>query len=125
MDNQFSQKVSEVIIYSKEEANRLNNGFIGPEHLFLGLLRNGEGKAIEVLSKLNINFSEIKTVIENKLRETADPVGFMVDDIVLTTEASKILKLCILEARLLKSPVADTEHMLLAILKEKNNMIQL
>eukprot|EP00825_Cyclidium_porcatum_P001669 TRINITY_DN10760_c0_g1_i1.p3 TRINITY_DN10760_c0_g1~~TRINITY_DN10760_c0_g1_i1.p3 ORF type:complete len:102 (-),score=28.67 TRINITY_DN10760_c0_g1_i1:114-419(-) len=58
-----------------EEANRLNNGFIGPEHLFLGLLRNGEGKAIEILSKLNINFTEIKTIIENKLREMADPIG--------------------------------------------------
>jgi len=123
MDNQFSQKVSEVIIFSKEEANRLNNGFIGPEHLFLGLLRNGEGKAVEILSKLNINFSEIKTIIESKLKEAADPTGFMVDDIVLTADASKILRMCILEARLLKSPVADTEHMLLAILKEKNNMV--
>ncbi len=123
MDNQFSQKVSEVIIFSKEEANRLNNGFIGPEHLFLGLLRNGEGKAVEILSKLNINFSEIKTIIESRLKEAADPTGFMVDDIVLTADASKILRMCVLEARLLKSPVADTEHMLLAILKEKNNMV--
>ena len=123
MDNQFSQKVSEVIIYSKEEANRLNSGFIGPEHLFLGLLRNGEGKAIDILSKFNINFSEIKAKIENKLREMAEPKGVMIDDIVLTAEASKILKLCILEARLLKSPVADTEHMLLAILKENNNIV--
>ena len=82
MDNQFSQKVSEVIIYSKEEANRLNNGFIGPEHLFLGLLRNGEGKAIEILSKLNINFLEIKTLIENKLREMAEPSDFMFNLVV-------------------------------------------
>ncbi len=123
MNSQFSQKVSEVIIYSKEEANRLNNGFISPEHLFLGLLRDGEGKAMEILSKFKIDFSKIKTKIERKLREEADPTIILVDDIVLTAESSKILKMCILEARLLKSPVADTEHMLLAILKEKNNFV--
>lgn len=123
MENQFSQKVSDIIIYSKEEANRLHNGFIGIEHLFLGLLRDGEGKAMDILSKYNINFTEIKVRIENKLRGSIDTTAFLVDDIVLTVDSSKILKMCILEAKLLNNPVADVEHILLAMLKEKNSFV--
>lgn len=124
MGNQFSQKVSEIIIYSKEEANRLHNGFIGTEHLFLGLLRDGEGKAIDILSKCNINFLDLKKQLENKLIQPVDATDFLAaEDISLNAESSKILKMCILEARLLKSPVADTEHILLAMLKEKNNIV--
>ena len=122
MDNQFSKKVSEVIVYSKEEANRLQNNFIGPEHLLLGLIRNGEGKAIEILSKLNIDLKEIKQQIEVKLKEKINAPALSEADIVLTSEASRILKMCLLEARLLKNTVADTEHILLAILKDKNNL---
>lgn len=122
MDNQFSKKVSEVIVYSKEEANRLQNNFIGPEHLLLGLIRNGEGKAIEILSKLNIDLKEIKQQIEVKLKEKINTPALSEVDIVLTSEASRILKMCLLEARLLKNTVADTEHILLAILKDKNNL---
>ena len=122
MDNQFSQKVSEVILYSKEEANRLQNNFIGPEHLLLGLIRDGEGKAVEILSKLNINLQEIKQQIEAKLKDKMNAISYSEADISLTNEASRILKMCILEARLLKNTVADTEHILLAILKDKNNL---
>ncbi|MEG1837933.1 MAG: ATP-dependent Clp protease ATP-binding subunit [Bacteroidaceae bacterium] len=122
MDNQFSQKVSEIIIYGKEEANRLHNSYIGPEHLFLGLLRDGEGKAIKVLSKLNVNLREIKQEIEAKLRDKE--IDATIDDreISLSVEAYKILKIGLLEARLLKSSLADTEHILLALLKEKENL---
>lgn len=122
MDNQFSQKVSEVILYSKEEANRLQNNFIGPEHLLLGLIRDGEGKAVKILSKLNINLQEIKQQIEAKLKDKMNIIAYSETDISLTNEASRILKMCILEARLLKNTVADTEHILLAILKDKNNL---
>ena len=59
MNNQFTQRVSDIITYSKEEANRLRNSYIGPEHLLLGLIREGEGKAIEILLNLNINLQEI------------------------------------------------------------------
>ncbi len=122
MNNQFSQRVSDVILYSKEEAGRLHNNYIGPEHLLLGLIRDGEGKAIEILSKLNIDLQEIKFRVEEILRarEVTNPISD--DDITLTSEASKILKMCILEARLLKNAIAGTEHMLLAILKDKNNL---
>ena len=68
MNNQFSQRVSDIIVYSKEEANRLRSRYIGPEHLLLGILRDGEGKAIEILSKLNTNLATIKQQIEAQLK---------------------------------------------------------
>lgn len=122
MNNQFSNKVSDIIVYSKEEASRLRNNYIGPEHLLLGLIRDGEGKAIEILNKLNINLQVIKLEIEAKLKKE-DVISIISDeDITLTNESSKILKMCILEARLLKNTVANSEHVLLAILKDKNNL---
>ena len=70
MNNQFTQRVSDIIMYSKEEANRLRNSYIGPEHLLLGLIREGEGKAIEILFNLQINLQDIKnqleTIVKNK-----------------------------------------------------------
>lgn len=122
MNNQFSQRVSDIIVYSKEEANRLKNGYIGPEHLLLGLIRDGEGKAIEVLSRLNIDLTTIKQSIESILKKYQDDMLLPNAEIPLSNESAKILKMCILEARLLKKDVADTEHILLAILKDRNNV---
>jgi len=121
MNNQFSQRVSDIIVYSKEEANRLRSRHIGPEHLLLGILRDGEGKAFFILSKLTINLQDIKKQIEDKLKDIADDMQLADADLSLSNEASKILKMCILEARNLKSDIADTEHILLAILREKKN----
>ncbi|WP_321331507.1 ATP-dependent Clp protease ATP-binding subunit [uncultured Bacteroides sp.] len=122
MNNQFSPKVSEIIIYSKEEANRLKNSYIGPEHLLLGLIRDGEGKAIEILSGLNINLPGLKMRIESMLKLHQDEMLLPDADVPLSNDASRILKMGILEARLLKSHIADTEHLLLAILKDKHNI---
>lgn len=122
MNNQFSQRVSDIIIYSKEEANRLKNNHIGPEHLLLGMLRNGEGKAIEILSKLKANLANIKKQIENQLKTEANDLLYPDAEIPLSNGAAKILKMCILEARQMKCSVADTEHVLLAILRDKNNL---
>ncbi|NDV82584.1 ATP-dependent Clp protease ATP-binding subunit [Bacteroides sp. 51] len=122
MNNQFSQRVSDIIVYSKEEANRLKNSYIGPEHLLLGLIRDGEGRAIEVLSRLNINLTTIKQSIESILKKYQDEMLLPNAEIPLSNESAKILKMCILEARLLKKEVADTEHILLAILKDRNNV---
>lgn len=122
MNNQFSQKVSDIIVYSKEEANRLRSSYIGPEHLLLGLLRDGEGKAIEILSKLKINLTDIKLQIEGILRQNADEMLLPNADIPLSNESAKVLKLCILEARVMKSSMADVEHVLLAILKDRDNL---
>lgn len=122
MNKQFSPRVSDIIIYSKEEANRLRNGYIGPEHLLLGLLRDGEGKAIEILSKLNTDLSLVKEEIEIELKKDQDDMLLPNAEIPLSNEAAKVLKMCLLEARLLKKEVADAEHMLLAILKDKTNV---
>lgn len=122
MNNQFSKRVSDIIVYSKEEANRLRSRYIGPEHLLLGMLRDGEGKAIEILSKLNTDLSALKQEIEDQLRAEADDMLLPDAEVSLSNDAAKILKVCILEARGMKSNIADTEHVLLAILREKNNM---
>ena len=122
MNNQFSQRVSDIITYSKEEANRLKNRYIGPEHLLLGMLRDGGGKAIEILQKLDIDLNRVKKRLEGFLKEIEDDNLLPDADIPLSPMAAKILKMCILEARLLKSATADTEHVLLAILKDGNNL---
>lgn len=122
MNNQFSQRVSDIITYSKEEANRLRNRYIGPEHLLLGMLRDGGGKAIEVLMKLDIDLKRVKSRLESFLKEAEDDTLLPDADVPLSPMAAKILKMCMLEARLLKSAVADTEHVLLAILKDGDNL---
>lgn len=121
MNNHFTQRVSDIIMYSKEEANRLRNGYIGPEHLLLGLIREGEGKAIEILFNLQIDLQDIKCQLENILKNNAEDDATYDENINFNEEASKVLKLCILEAKLLKSTMADSEHILLAIMRVKNN----
>ncbi|MCD7924137.1 MAG: ATP-dependent Clp protease ATP-binding subunit [Bacteroides sp.] len=125
MNNQFTQRVSDIITYSKEEANRLRNSYIGPEHLLLGLIRDGEGKAIEILFNLQINLQDIKYQLENILKNNAEDDATYDENINFNEEASKVLKLCILEAKLLKSVAADSEHILLAIMRVKNNAASL
>lgn len=125
MNNQFTQRVSDIITYSKEEANRLRNSYIGPEHLLLGLIREGEGKAIEILFNLQINLQDIKYQLENILKNNAEDDATYDENINFNEEASKVLKLCILEAKLLKSVAADSEHILLAIMRVKNNAASL
>ena len=120
MNNQFTPRVSDIIMYSKEEANRLENAFIGPEHLLLGLIREGEGKAIEILFNLQIDLKKLKNEIEQKLRDTSEN-HFTKEAINFNDSASKILKLCILEARQQKSESVDSEHILLAIMRQKDN----
>lgn len=123
MNNQFTQRVSDIITYSKEEANRLRNGYIGPEHLLLGLIREGEGKAIEILFNLQIDLQDIKYQLENILKTNAEEDALYDENINFNEEASKVLKLCVLEAKLLKSEVADSEHILLAIMRVKNTAV--
>ncbi len=120
MNSQFSQRVSDVLTYSKEEANRLGCSLIAPEHLLLGILRDGSGKAMEVLMKLDADVNQIKRNLEENMEAEDDLLPEA--EIPLSLTATRILKICILEARLLKSEQADTEHLLLAILKDGNNM---
>lgn len=120
MNSQFSQRVSDVLTYSKEEANRLGNSYIGPEHLLLGILRDGGGKAMDVLMKLDADVNRIKRELEENLESEEDLLPDA--EVSLSLVATRILKICMLEARLLKSELADTEHLLLAILKDDNNV---
>lgn len=121
MNNQFTQRVSDIIMYSKEEANRLRNSYIGPEHLLLGLIREGEGKAIEILFNLQINLQDIKNQLETIVKNNAENDTTYDENINFNDKASKVLKLCILEAKLLRNIAADSEHILLAIMKVKDN----
>lgn len=122
MNNQFSQRVSDIITYSKEEANRLRNRYIGPEHLLLGMLRDGGGKAIEILMKLDIDLRRVKKRLESYLKDAEDDTLLPNAEVPLSPMAAKILKMCMLEARILRSTTADTEHVLLAILKDGDNL---
>jgi len=121
MDSQFSPRIKDVLSYSREEAIRLGNESIGLEHIFLGILRDGEGVAIEILTNLGINLSEIKQSIEEKLRTGKD-----VDSqasVQLLKSAEKALKLVYLEARSFNSPTINTGHLLLALIKDKESLI--
>ncbi len=121
MNNPFSQRISDVIQFSKEEANRLRNNYIGPEHLLLGLIREGEGKAVQILKDLYVDLEMVKKTLENDLKSSAVTPENYSEDITFDEKASKILKMSILESRILKSPATDTEHMLLAIMRENQN----
>lgn len=122
MDNQFSKQVIKILIYSKEEAIRLYNDYIGPEHLLLGIIRDGNNKAVDVIKdNLSIDIKELKSKVEDKLRNLNHP-GPVSLDISLDEKSSSILKLSILESRLAKSTMPEIEHVLLAIVKQKNNL---
>jgi len=121
MDSQFSPRIKDVLSYSREEAIRLGNESIGLEHIFLGILRDGEGVAIEILTNLSVNLSEIKQSIEDKLRTGKD-----IDSqasVQLLKSAEKALKLVYLEARAFNSPTINTGHLLLALIKDKDSLI--
>lgn len=122
MNNQFTKRVSDIIVYSKEEAGRLESSYIGPEHLLLGLLREGEGKAIDLLHALYVDLRKVKTDIEFQVRGQSENTNTVQEDINFNEKASKILKMSMLEARLLKADMTDTEHLLLAIMRDNQNM---
>lgn len=122
MENNFSQRVRKIMNYSREEAGRLQNSYLGPEHLMLGILRNGEGLAIQALSDSGIDLDDLKLDIDRHIIEQHDMSASNNNEIVLTKGTEKILKLSILEARLTKSKETDSEHLLLAILKDSDNI---
>lgn len=121
MNSQFTQRVSDIIVYSKEEANRLRNDHITPEHLLLGLIREGMGKAIDILQTLFIDLKAVKKELEASLRKTSNDTDKYDENINFDEQTSKLLKMSILEARFMKSKVADTEHILLAIMRENQS----
>ena len=124
MNNQFSQRVSNILLYSKEEAYRLKNKEILPEHLMLGMIRDGGGTAIEILRHLDVDMYQLRIRMEFALRDGSQTEGQVaIDDIPLSKLSTCILKMCMLEARLTHSSMVDTEHLLLALLKESTNKV--
>ena len=121
MDNQYSQKLSDILVYSKEEASRLRCDYIGPEHLLLALMRDGNNVAMELLTQLHTDLRLIKKEIESDI-ERSNNFNETSQSLSLNSIANKIMRLCLLEARMLKKSPADAEHLLLAILKENHNM---
>ncbi len=123
MDGKFSQRIKDVLTYSKEEAIRLGNPYIGTEHLFLGILREGEGPAIETLLSLGVDLAEMKKTIEGSLRSDKPLDMKATDNIPLLQASERVLKLVYLEAMAMKNEVIDTDHLLLAILKDETSLV--
>jgi len=120
MDSNFSNRVQEVIRLSREEAIRLGHDYIGTEHLLLGIIREGEGIAIKIFSNLGIDTQKVKKTVEETVRQSGGTLT--VGNIPLTKQAEKVLKITYLEAKLFKSDVIGTEHLLLSILREDDNL---
>ena len=118
MTSQFSPKVSEILSYSREEAARLASRSVGPEHLLLGLLRTGEGPVIDLFKRLNINLQSVKTELEDKVRQDEIDQPIHTTDLVLNEQASNVLKLAVLEARIQRKQRVEEQHLLLAILHD-------
>ncbi|MCR5469771.1 MAG: ATP-dependent Clp protease ATP-binding subunit [Prevotella sp.] len=118
MTSQFSPKVSEILAFSREEAARLASRSVGPEHLLLGMLRSKDGPVIDLFNRLNLNMQNVKTELEQRVREDEIDSPIHTTDLVLNEKASNILKLAVLEARIQRANRVDEQHLLLAILHD-------
>lgn len=123
MDDNFSPRVKDVIAYSKEEALRLGHSFIGTEHLMLGILRDGGGKAIAILNSIEVNLEELRRKVEILSPAALDDSQLMNDkkNLHLTRQAERALKTTFLEAKLFQSELINTVHLLLCILRNEND----
>src|SRR6187399_261481 len=122
MDNNFSTQVKEIISFSREEALRLGNDFIGTEHLLLGLIREGENTAIKILKSFNVDLYELRKEIELAVKDKTGKNIANINSLPLTKQAEKVIRVTVLEAKALKSPTVETEHLMLSILKNKENI---
>ncbi len=122
MEAKFSQRVKDVLAYSREEALRLGNDYIGVEHLLLGMLREGEGLAIQIMQFLGINLTELRQIIEQSISSDTESTK-NIENIPLIKQAERALKITYLEAKIFKTELIGTEHLLLAILKDDDNVV--
>jgi len=122
MEAKFSQRVKDVISYSREEALRLGNDFIGVEHLLLGIIRDGDGTAIKLLNEFHLDLKQIRIELEQSLIKSVKSNSTPLTNIPLVKQAEKVLKMTYLEAKLYKSPMIGTEHLLLSMLKDEDNL---
>jgi ATP-dependent Clp protease ATP-binding subunit ClpC len=122
MEAKFSNRVKEVISLSREEALRLGHDYIGTEHLLLGMIREGEGVAISLLKKLGVSLEELRLSVEQATKGTATNNVKNLANIPLTRQSEKVLKITYLEAKIFKSQLIGTEHLLLSILRDEDNI---
>ncbi|MFT5640240.1 MAG: ATP-dependent Clp protease ATP-binding subunit ClpC [Cyclobacteriaceae bacterium] len=122
MEAKFSNRVKEVISLSREEALRLGHDYIGTEHLLLGMIREGEGVAVSLLKKLGVSLEELRSSIEQATKGTATSNVKNLANIPLTRQSEKVLKITYLEAKIFKSQLIGTEHLLLSILRDEDNL---
>ncbi len=127
MEEKFTQRVLDVLSYSHEEASRLGNDYIGVEHLLLGIIREGKGTAVQVMSYLGIDLKKLKKTIEQSLLKQGNIIKKKdidnVNNIPLVKQAERTLKITYLESLSFNSDKIDTGHLLLAILKDQNNIV--
>jgi ATP-dependent Clp protease ATP-binding subunit ClpC len=121
MEAKFSPRVKDVIQYSREEALRLGHDYIGTEHLLLGLIRDGDGIAIKLLKGLRVDTAKLRRAVEDAVKGTIG-TNVHIGSIPLTKQAEKVLKITYLEAKIFKSDVIGTEHLLLSILRDEDNI---
>lgn len=121
MTSQFSPKVSEILAYSREEANRLASRSVGPEHLVLGILREKNSLLHLLFQRMNINLDDVKNELEDKVRQDVITEVIIDSELVLNEQASNILKLAVLEARIQHTQMVDVQHLILAILHDQVN----
>lgn len=122
MEAKFSQRVKDVLIFSREEAVRLGNDYIGLEHLLLGIIREGEGLAIKILNTLEVDLNEVRRKIESAVASNKEKPANP-DNLPLIKQSERALKITYLEAKWFNSELIGTEHLLLAILKDENNLV--
>jgi ATP-dependent Clp protease ATP-binding subunit ClpC len=122
MDQNFSPQVKEIISFSREEALRLGNDFIGTEHLLLGIIREGEGTAVKILQALNVDLYELRKGVELAVKDKTGKNIANINSLPLTRQAEKVIRVTVLEAKALKSATVETEHLMLSILKNKENV---
>ena len=122
MDNNFSTQVKEIISFSREEALRLGNDFIGTEHLLLGLIREGDNTAVRILKSFNVDLYELRKEIELAVKDKTGKNIANINSLPLTKQAEKVIRVTVLEAKALKSATVETEHLMLSILKNKENI---
>src|SRR5210317_733554 len=122
MEAKFSNRVKEVISLSREEALRLGHDYIGTEHLLLGMIREGEGVAVSILKKLGVSLDELRSSVEQATKGTTISNVKNLANIPLTRQSEKVLKITYLEAKIFKSQLIGTEHLLLSILRDEDNI---
>lgn len=121
MDSNFSSNVKEIISYSREEALRLGNDYIGTEHLLLGLIREGKNTAVQVLQNLKVDLFDLRRDVERVITDSGSHSKVNLNSLPLTRQAEKVIKITVLEAKSMKDDMIESEHLLLSILRNKEN----